>query len=179
MALDGSVQITGFIGPTWSGDTYATHDAYFGRDGLRNVDTEGDLNLITGLRRRSGMIVGVSGGTKHYRLLPENSGNTWTFTLTDWDIAFLTPQQTQTLIASGVSSTETFVYFSASTEGQTVFNSVLPTVPTDVTKTKFFINGVKYRYGNPYDYVITGGTDVVWVGSFTLDPFDDLSMTYF
>jgi len=177
MALDGSVQITGFIGPTWSGDTYATHDAYFGRDGLRNVDIESDLDGITDLRRRSGMIVGVSGGTRHYRLLPEP----WSFTFSDWDVAFLTPQQTQNLInnAQFSGSNETFVYFTATTVGQTIFNSVLPTTPFDVTKTKFFVNGIKYRYGSPYDYVITGGTDVVWSGSFNLDPQDDLNMVYF
>lgn len=87
MAIFGSVQITGFIAPTYSGDTYATHDAYYGRDGLRNVDLESDLDSITNLRRKAGMIVGVSGGTKHYRLLPEP----WSFTFSDWDVAFLTP----------------------------------------------------------------------------------------
>ena len=89
MAIYGSVQITGFIDPTYSGDTYATHDAYYGRDGLRNVDTESELDEITALRRRAGMIVGVSGGTKHYRLLPEP----WSFAFSDWDVAFLTPSQ--------------------------------------------------------------------------------------
>ena len=87
MPIFGSVQITGFIAPTSSGDTYATHDAYYGRDGLRNVDLESDLDSITDLRRKAGMIVGVSGGTKHYRLLPEP----WSFTFSDWDVAFLTP----------------------------------------------------------------------------------------
>lgn len=88
MAIFGSVQITGFIAPTSSGDTYATHDAYYGRDGLRNVDLESDLNGITSLRRKAGMIVGVSGGTKHYRLLPEP----WSFTFSDWAVAFVTPE---------------------------------------------------------------------------------------
>ena len=89
MSIFGSVQITGFIAPTYSGDTYATHDAYYGRDGLRNVDVESDLDNITALRRKAGMIVGVSGGTQHYRLLPEP----WTFTFSDWALAFLTPSQ--------------------------------------------------------------------------------------
>ena len=89
MSIFGSVQITGFIAPTYSGDTYATHDAYYGRDGLRNVDVESDLDSITALRRKAGMIVGVSGGTQHYRLLPEP----WTFTFSDWALAFLTPSQ--------------------------------------------------------------------------------------
>jgi hypothetical protein len=175
MSIFGSVQITGFIAPTYSGDTYATHDAYFGRDGLRNVDVESELDGITDLRRRAGMIVGVSGGTAHYRLLPAP----WSFTFNDWTLAFLTPQQTNNLIISGVSSNETFVYFSASTVGQSIFNSVLSTVPTDVTKTKFYVNGVKYRYGNVNDYQITGGTSVIWTGPFNLDTFDDLTMIYF
>lgn len=88
MAIYGSVQITGFIAPTSSGDTYATHDAYYGRDGLRNVDFESDLDGITALRRKAGMIVGVSGGTKHYRLLPEP----WAFNFNDWAVAFVTPE---------------------------------------------------------------------------------------
>ena len=101
MAIYGSVQITGFIAPTYSGDTYATHDAYYGRDGLRNVDTESELDEITALRRRAGMIVGVSGGTKHYRLLPEP----WSFTFSDWDVAFLTPSQAAGAFTGNTSAT--------------------------------------------------------------------------
>lgn len=177
MAIFGSVQITGFIAPTYSGDTYPTHDAFYGRDGLRNVDVESDLNSITQLRRRAGMIVGVSGGTKHYRLLPEGTG--WTFTISDWTQAFLTPEQTQQIVNSASTVDETFVYFSASTNGQTIFNSVLPTTPLDVTKTKFFINGVKQRYGSAYDYTITGGTSVIWLNNgYEIDVNDELNMIY-
>jgi hypothetical protein len=274
MPIFGSVQITGFIAPTYSGDTYATHDAYYGRDGLRNVDTESELDSITDLRRRAGMIVGVSGGTKHYRLLPEP----WSFTFSDWAVAFLTPNNIsqygvgnrwhvpygvtvtvpsdfQTFIygdlyvegtidvqtdgqlvvlngniimsggsiigsgttsviqlpdfdtkvtalslsgnvltlvqndlstfsvtlptPSGTSVTETVLNFTASTEGQIFFNSLLPSIPSDVTKTELFINGIKYYYGSPpFDYVITGGTSLVWGGIFDIDTSDELLIKY-
>jgi hypothetical protein len=125
MPIFGSVQITGFIAPSYSGDTYATHDAYYGRDGLRNVDTESDLDGITDLRRRAGMIVGVSGGTAHYRLLPEP----WSFTFSDWTTAFLTPNNISSYglgnrwhVPSGITVTvpndfQTFIYGDLYVEG--------------------------------------------------------------
>ncbi len=101
MALEGGVQITGFISPTSSGDTYATHDALYGRDGLRNIDLLSDLDNISADRRRAGMIVGVggfSGLSNHYTLLPEGTG--WTYTIADWDLAFLPPSSAGLNIAN-------------------------------------------------------------------------------
>jgi len=78
--IDGTVQLTGPIAPTSSGDTYPTHDAKYGIDGFRNVDTIDDLNNISTDRRRAGMIVGVSGGTYYYKL----NNEPWNGDITDW-----------------------------------------------------------------------------------------------
>lgn len=82
MAINGTVQTTAEFAPTSTGDTYAILDARYLRDGFRNVDLLTDLDEITQDRRKAGMIVGVSGGTNYYKLLPEGTG--WTFTISDW-----------------------------------------------------------------------------------------------
>lgn len=70
-------------------------------------------------------------------------------------------------------------YFSASVENQKVFNGVLSSTPLDITKSKFYVNGVKQRYGSSFDYIITGGTDVVWVSiSYDIGTTDELNMLY-
>jgi len=71
--INGTVQITGPIAPTSSGDTYPTHDQQYGLDGLRNVSSLAERNAIDNNRRRTGMVVGVtlSGVTTHYKLNEE------------------------------------------------------------------------------------------------------------
>lgn len=165
MSIFGGVRVTGFISPSTSGDTYAVIDPIYGIDGLRSVANSVERNAVTTLRRRAGMIVYQQDNDNYYKLLP----SPWTNTDSDWVV----------LGFSGATAEETVVYFSASTVGQTYFNSVLPTTPTDITETKLFINGVKYRYGINYDYIITGGTSVVWYSSFEIDPVDEICVTYF
>lgn len=175
MALPGGVQITGFLSPTASGDTYATHDAFYGRDGLRNVDLLNDLNNIPEDRRRSGMIVGVSGGTEYYRLLPAGTG--WTYTITDWTQAFFSPSEVISLISSG--SSQNVLSFSASTNGQTLFNSILTPPSNSPQNSDFYINGVRQTYGISEDYIITGSTSLVWISSkHIIETDDDLIIVY-
>lgn len=81
-SLSGGVEIVGFISPTDTNDTYPVIDPLYGIDGFRNVNDITELNNIPDLRRRSGMIAGVSGGTIYYRLLPPP----WNGTITDWSI---------------------------------------------------------------------------------------------
>jgi hypothetical protein len=81
MAIAGTVQITGLMAPTFSGDTYPVTDTFYGLDGLRNVGTTTERNAIPADRRRAGMMVGLSGGTKYYKLREEP----WVFDDTDWD----------------------------------------------------------------------------------------------
>jgi hypothetical protein len=64
----GGVGIMGFISPMDTRDTYAVIDPLYGIDGLRNVDEESDLNEIPYDRRRPGMIVGINGGTRFFKL---------------------------------------------------------------------------------------------------------------
>jgi hypothetical protein len=81
-SLSGGVEVFGFISPSDTTDTYPVIDPLYGIDGLRNVDLLNDLNNIPTLRRRAGMVVGVSGGTTYYKL----NSPPWTNTLSDWSI---------------------------------------------------------------------------------------------
>jgi len=81
-SLSGGVEVTGFISPTDTTDTYPVLDTLYGIDGLRNVDNLTQLNAIPNERRRAGMLVGVSGGTQYYKLNP----SPWTGTTDDWTI---------------------------------------------------------------------------------------------
>jgi len=80
--LSGGVEVLGFISPTEITDEYPVIDPLYGIDGFRNVNTLSDLNSIPNLRRRAGMVVGVSGGTTYYKL---NLGP-WNGTITDWSL---------------------------------------------------------------------------------------------
>jgi hypothetical protein len=77
---NGGIGVMGFISPLDTRDTYAVIDPLYGIDGLRNVDTIEDLNDIPEDRRRSGMIVGVSGGTIYYKLKDVE----WVGLIDDW-----------------------------------------------------------------------------------------------
>lgn len=81
-SLSGGVEVFGFISPSDTTDTYPVIDPLYGIDGLRNVDLLSDLNNIPTLRRRAGMVVGISGGTTYYKL----NSPPWTNTLSDWSI---------------------------------------------------------------------------------------------
>lgn len=81
-SLSGGVEVVGFISPTNPLDTYPVIDPLYGIDGFRNVNSLSDLNNIPVLRRRAGMVVGVSGGTEYYKLNP----SPWTYTFTDWSV---------------------------------------------------------------------------------------------
>ena len=64
----GGVGIMGFISPMDTMDTYAVIDPAYGIDGLRNIDTLNELNDIPFERRRSGMLVGVDGDNRYFKL---------------------------------------------------------------------------------------------------------------
>jgi hypothetical protein len=81
-SLSGGVEVLGFISPTDPSDNYPVIDPLYGIDGFRNVDTLSDLNDIPELRRRAGMVVGVSGGTTYYKLNP----GPWNLDITDWSL---------------------------------------------------------------------------------------------
>jgi hypothetical protein len=76
----GGVGVLGFISPISTMDTYAVIDPLYGIDGFRNVDTEQDMLEIPEERRRAGMIVGINGGQKYYKLKDIE----WVWDLSDW-----------------------------------------------------------------------------------------------
>ena len=79
-SLSGGVEVIGFISPTDPLDEYPVIDPLYGIDGFRNVDLLSDLGNITELRRRAGMVVGVSNGSQYYKLKP----SPWNYTISDW-----------------------------------------------------------------------------------------------
>jgi hypothetical protein len=81
-SFSGGVEVYGFISPTDITDQYPVIDPLYGIDGFRNVNTLSDLNSIPNLRRRAGMVVGVSGGTTYYKLNP----SPWNGTISDWSL---------------------------------------------------------------------------------------------
>ena len=84
--LLGGVGIMGFISPMDTRDEYAVIDPIYGIDGFRNVESTEDLNLIPFPRRRSGMVVGVNGGEKYFKLKKV----TWNYDISDWSEIDLT-----------------------------------------------------------------------------------------
>jgi hypothetical protein len=77
----GGVSVMGFIAPNSIYDTYPVIDPIYGIDGLRNVDTIDDMLTISFERRRAGMVVGIEGGKRFFKL----KDTTWTGELSDWD----------------------------------------------------------------------------------------------
>lgn len=193
----GGVKVTGFISPTDTNDSYAVIDPLYGIDGLRNYSGgTSELLSIPALRRRPGMIVGINDGAQYFKLKPIP----WSFTLADWvEIFFFTgttnntfsgltdtyvnaPQTGDLVIYSGntlINISEKNILFSASTNGQTLFSGILSPTPIKKENSKLFVNGVKQTYGQTKDYIITGGTDLVWVSNkHQIDTGDSLEITY-
>ena len=81
-SFSGGVEVYGFISPTDITDQYPVIDPLYGIDGFRNVNTLSDLNSIPNLRRRAGMVVGISGGTTYYKL----NSSPWNGTISDWSL---------------------------------------------------------------------------------------------
>ena len=138
-SLSGGVEVLGFISPTDSLDTYAVIDPLYGVDGFRNVNLLSDLNLIPEPRRRAGMVVGVSGGTDYYKLLP----SPWNYTISDWG-----------LFQTGGGST---VFTGGTVSGDTIFTQGLSANTFSATT----------YLGLPIDVYVTGGTYSDGVTTFT------------
>jgi len=133
-SLSGGVEVVGFISPTDPLDTYPVIDPLYGIDGFRNVNTLSDLDIIPELRRRAGMVVGVSGGTAYYKL----NSSPWNFDFTDWSV-----------FNTGGSVSGNYLPLSGGTvTGSTTFTSGITTNTISAT-----------TYSNlPTDVRVTGGT---------------------
>jgi hypothetical protein len=75
------VVITGTITTSDDSDVYATHDAAYGKGGLRTVANITDRNAITVERRTEGMMVFVQDIGTYWKLLP----SPWAYDNTDWE----------------------------------------------------------------------------------------------
>jgi hypothetical protein len=75
-ALSGTLVVSRIV-PTDSLDTYATHDADFGRGGQRTVDTIFERDAIPDQRRKEGMLVWVIETGAEYRLVGGISNTNW------------------------------------------------------------------------------------------------------
>ena len=64
----GGINVMGFISPNSIYDTYPVIDPLYGIDGLRNVNTIDELITIPDERRRAGMLVGIDGGDRFFKL---------------------------------------------------------------------------------------------------------------
>ena len=65
--------VAAVIAPFTTDDTYATHDAEYGKGGYRTVDTITDRDNIPEARRTIGMLVYVVSDDKIYKLLKNNN----------------------------------------------------------------------------------------------------------
>ena len=74
MAKLKGVNIPSTIVPFTTNDTYATHDALYGKGGFRSVRTIAERNAIPQARRAVGMFVYVINEDTTYKL---NDFNTW------------------------------------------------------------------------------------------------------
>ena len=84
----GGVAITGYIAPTSTLDTYATHKAKFGQGGYRSVQTIEERDLIEQDRREDGMIAYVISENKEYKLIGGILNNHWVYQpKTDYELA--------------------------------------------------------------------------------------------
>jgi len=143
-SLSGGVEVFGFISPSEPTDTYPVIDPIYGIDGLRNVDTLSDLDNIPELRRRAGMVVGVSGGTEYYKLNPPP----WNLDFTDWSV-----------FNSGGSGLSSYTY---NNNTFTILDLTGGTYSATINEvTGLTVNGIlsAMTYENlPIDVFVTGGT---------------------
>lgn len=147
--LSGGVEVLGFISPTEPTDEYPVIDPLYGIDGFRNVNTLSDLNSIPNLRRRAGMVVGVSGGTQYYKLNPQP----WTNTFSDWSL-FQTESGGGTFTGGTVTGPTNFTNgLSANT---LTVNDVIITGDTYTTGGTYSNGTLDFYNNNGGSYQVTG-----------------------
>ena len=154
-SFSGGVEVLGFISPTDPMDLYPVIDPLYGIDGFRNVDTITELNNIPNLRRRAGMVVGVSGGTTYYQLNPEP----WNGTITDWS-----KFETSTPFSGGSGNCITELYVEnvfACNTGVTFHNDIKPYSSDTIN---LGTSGFRFR-----DVNTLSGTSTYWTSTITVN----------
>ena len=149
-SLSGGVEVFGFISPSNTTDQYPVIDPLYGIDGLRNVNTLSDLDLIPTLRRRAGMLVGVSGGTTYYKL----KVGPWNNTISDWELFELGSNFTGGTVTGAT-------IFTNGLTANTISATTYQNLPKDI-----FVTGGSYSNGVATFINNTGGTFNV-IGFFT------------
>jgi hypothetical protein len=162
----GGVKIAGFISPGDTTDTYAVIDTQLGIDGLRNYSGT-TTEVLSGTtvplpRRRAGMIVGVEGGDRYFKLKDKNP---WDFDLTDWEELDFSGGGSGSAISGGTYSagTLTLINGSGGTITVTGFSSdnIYVTGGTVSTDGLLFLNWNNGGTANPIDLsdlIFTGNT---------------------
>jgi hypothetical protein len=134
--LSGGVEVLGFISPTEPTDEYPVIDPLYGIDGFRNVNTLSELNSIPNLRRRAGMVVGVSGGTQYYKLNP----SPWNGSITDWST--FNSGSGGGMFTGGTVTGDTI--FTQGVTATTISATTYQNLPLDVYTTGFTFNSSNY-----------------------------------
>ena len=80
----GGVGIMGYVSPLTTDDEYPVIDPLYGIDGLRNEKTIENMVKIPVERRRAGMVVGIDGGERYFKL----KNIRWIGDLSDWEEIF-------------------------------------------------------------------------------------------
>jgi len=153
----GGVGIMGFISPMDTLDTYAVIDPLYGIDGLRNIDQESELNLISYDRRRPGMIVGIEGGLRFFKL----KNIFWSFELTDWEEIFFLSSSQINLIRSLPNNliSSSFVDREFLNGNINSLNTIFTLNYTpELNSEHIYYNGLLQEKGDNKDYVISGKT---------------------
>ncbi len=161
----GGVPISGFISPGTTSDTFPVIDTTLGIDGLRNYS--GGTEVLTGttiteLRRRAGMIVGIDGGSRYFKLKDKDP---YDFDLTDWDEIFFSGGGSGSAITGGTYSAGTLILTNGTGGTITVtgFSSdnIYVTGGTVSTDGLLFLNWNNGGTANPIDLsdlIFTGNT---------------------
>jgi hypothetical protein len=142
----GGVSIMGFVAPNSIHDTYPVIDPLYGIDGLRNVTTIDEMMAIPDERRRAGMIVGVNGGDRLFKLKDVE----WVGDISDWD-------EIQLLLVANKKPDITFI------DKETPLGIIdgvnrtfkLSHIPTPNSE-HLYLNGLLQEKGGDLDYILDG-----------------------
>lgn len=142
----GGISVMGFIAPNSINDTYPVIDPIYGIDGLRNVDTINDMLSISYERRRAGMLVGVNGGDRFFKL----KDKTWDGSINDWD-------EIQILLVGNKPNETQYIDKEIPDGDVDGINKIFKLTNKPVTNSEhIFLNGVLQENGFDLDYILDG-----------------------
>lgn len=161
----GGVKIAGFISPGDTTDTYAVIDTILGIDGLRNYSGT-TTEVLSGTtvplpRRRAGMIVGVEGGDRYFKLKDKNP---WDFDLTDWEELNFSGGGSGSAITGGTYSAGTLTLINGSGGTITVTGFSSDNIFTGNTSgdciTELWVNNISGCTGEDLHIGVQSGQDI-------------------